>query len=561
MATSKKLLLINGFWSPTSIINEFLSKSETDSNIYLTFPLGIMTIAGWCRQEFPDYNMQVIDLMMELHKFFTDSKRQKIDLDSFILNILKRISSVPDYIGVSMGSSNGHKPNLQLVLLCKKLWPDSKVIVGGMHATTFTHRLIGNPDIDYIIRGPGDIAFVELLKCLTKNQDTHHIQGVVTEIDTISSLASRLDDLNQIPRYPYDLIDMEYLLVNDATAPIIQAGARTGMVITSRGCPYSCAYCAANQIHGKKVCFSNVDKVVADIKYLIHTYNVNQICVIDDLFGADKKFFFNLFRAIDNEKLKFKIVIPAGLSLKTYNEEMIDVLIAHGLDAVYFPLESGSKYVQDYVIKKRIDLDKAIRLIMYAKNKKLFTGVNIVLGSPGETKEMMLETYEFLKRLPIDWVAFFSAYPYLGTEMTDILLKRGDINEDQLVELWDNSTQGFKRRSFDTEEITGEELADLIDDFNIQLNFFNNYNIRTRNFDQIIPKLSKIIERYPFHVVALACRTKCYYDQGHKDHAFNDIKRIFTLIGQNSFSQKMYNKYRSDIQNLIGMQIEANGVQ
>ena len=561
MSESKKLLLINGFWTPTNIIDELLSNAQTDSNIFLTFPLGIMTIAGWCRQEFPNFNIQIVDFMLELHKCFSNPNRTKTDFDSFISNILKQNSFVPDFIGISFGSSNGHKPNLRLVSICKRIWPNSQIIVGGMHATMFTHRIIGNPNIDYIIRGPGDIAFVELIKCLTEDKDPKHIQGVVTGIDTISSLAPRLDNLNSIPMCPYDLIDMEYLLVHDATAPLLCKGSRTAMAITSRGCPFSCTYCAANQIHGKKVCFSNVDKVINEIKYLIHTYNVNQICIIDDLFGVDKKYFFDFFKTIDDQKLKFKIVIPAGLSLKIYDEEMIDVLIAHGLDAVNFPLESGSKYVQDHVIKKGIDLDKAVRLITYAKNKLSFTGVNIVLGSPGETKEMMFETYDFLNKLPIDWVAFFSAYPYPGTEMTNILLKRGDINEDQLIDLWDNSTQGFKKRSFDTEEIKGEELADLVYDFNIKLNFFNNYNIRIKNYNHIIPRLNKIIERYPFHVVAITCRAKCNYEQGLKDKAFADIKTISTLINQNSESRKMFDKYKSYVYDFIGIYIEESGLQ
>jgi radical SAM superfamily enzyme YgiQ (UPF0313 family) len=234
---------------------------------------------------------------------------------------------------------------------------------------------------------------------------------------------------------------------------------------------------------------------------------------------------------------------------------MIDVLIAHGLDSIYFPLESGSKYVQENVIKKHIDLDKATRLIRYSKSKGLFTGVNIVLGCPGETKVMMMETYEFLKQLPVDWVAFFSAYPYPGTEMTDTLLKRGDIDEEKLIEIWDNSTQGFKKRPFDTKEISGEEMSELIDSFNIQLNFFNNYNLRTGNFDHVIPKLNKIIERFPLHVVALACRARCFYDAGNREEALHDIDTISSSILKSVFSNSMYSKYEADIRQLLGSEL------
>ena len=555
------LLFINGFWTPTNIIDELLSNVQTDSNIFLTFPLGIMTIAGCCRQAFPFLEIQLLDFMMELHKVFFNPEKTETDFDSFVTKTLLDTCFKPDIIAISLGSSNGHMPNQRLMGICKKIWPKSQIVVGGMHATAFTHRMIQNSDIDYIIRGPGDIAFVELVGHLLEERDPMQIPGVVTGPDTISSMALPLKNLDSLPMYPYDLIDMEYLLVNDATAPIFRNGSRTAMVITSRGCPFGCTYCAANQIHGKKVQFYSIDRVVSEIVYLIQTYNVNQICIIDDLFGADKKFFFDFFKTVDALKLKFNIVIPAGLSLRIYDETMIDALIEHGLDSVYFPLESGSQYVQDNVIKKGIHLEKAARLITHAKSKNIFTGVNIVLGSPGETREMMLETRDFLKNLTVDWVAFFSAYPYPGTEMTRILLERGDINEDQLIALWDNSTQGFKKRSFDTEEIKGEELADLVYDFNIELNFFNNHNIRANNFSHIIPKLDKIIERYPFHVVAIVCRAKCYYNQGLKDQALDDLKNISLLIHQNRESFKMFEKYKSTILDFIGTQIAESGFQ
>lgn len=230
---------------------------------------------------------------------------------------------------------------------------------------------------------------------------------------------------------------------------------------------------------------------------------------------------------------------------------MIDALVERGLRAVYFPLESGSKYVQNNIIKKRVDLDKAVRLINYAKQKGLFTGINIVLGSPGETKEMIFETYGFIRKLPVDWIAFFAAYPYPETEMTNLLLKRGEVTEDDLIDIWDNSTQGFKQRPFDTEEISGQELTDLIYDFNIELNFFSNYNIRTKTFSGVLPKLAKIIQRYPFHIVALACRAKCYHELGEQDDSRKDVAKIIDLIRENSESIKLFKRYGGRIQETL----------
>lgn len=344
---------------------------------------------------------------------------------------------------------------------------------------------------------------------------------------------------------------MDYLVVNESTNPVYEKGTRTGVIFMSRGCPFGCTYCAADKVHGRKTHFKSMERMVNEVEYLIKNFGVNTINIIDDLFGADKKYFYDFFHKIDERGLKFRLVIPGGLSIAIFDERMIDVLIERGLHAVYFPLESGSKYVQKEIIKKRVNLEKAVRLIRYAKTKGLFTGINVILGFPGETRDMMNETYQFIKNLPVDSVAFFAAYPYPATEMTATLLKNGAFTEEELIKIWDSATQGFKQRPFDTPEISGKDLTELIYDFNIELNFFSNYTIRTGNYAGALLKLDKIIERYPFHIVALACRAHCYHQMGRHEDGSKDRAKIRALIKQNHESQKLFNRYGNQIQTLL----------
>lgn len=548
---TKNILFINGIGSPSTIINELLSKSGSDSNIYLSYPLCVLTLAGWCRQEFPNCNIQIIDAAMDFHKHVANPERAPLSIDDFIQKNLDQAKFTPDVVGISFSFSNGHKTCLAFARHCKEKWPHSQIIAGGVHATTFAHRLITSEYIDYIVRGAGDIAFVDLLDSLLQEKNPDNIPGVVTDIANTSSMSSPLEDLDRIPTYPYDLIDMEYLVVNESTNPVYEKGARTGVIFMSRGCPFGCTYCAADKVHGRKPHFKSVDRMVNEVEHLIHNFGVNTISIMDDLFGADKKYFYEFFQMIDQRGLQFRLIIPGGLSIATFDEEMIDVLVARGLQAVYFPLESGSQYVQNKIIKKRVNLDKAIRLISYAKSKKLFVGINIILGFPGETKEMMNETYHFIKNLPMDSVAFFAAYPYPATEMTETLLAKGVLTEDKLVEIWDSATQGFKQRPFDMEEISGRELAELIYDYNIELNFFSNHAIQTGNYTGALLKLDKIIERYPFHIVALACRAHCYYQVGRDGDAANDAATIRCLVQQNDKSRKLFNRYGQQVQALL----------
>lgn len=549
--TVKNLLLINGFGSATSTINELLSDTLIDINIYLSYPLGVLTLAGWVRQELPDYNIQILDVHMDLHKAMSNINRVPMDVDGFIAQELNKVHFVPDYIGISMSFSNGHVACLKMIDICKERWQESKVITGGMHATTFASRIILDPNIDFIIRGPGDISFIELLKALEGHKSPENILGVVTGLNNIDNFGLRLENLDAIPPYPYDLIDMEYLVINESTSPVYEKGIRTGLVLISRGCPFSCSFCSASNVHGKKIFYKSVHRVLSEIEDLISNYKVNQLCIMDDLFGADKKYFYNLFAEVERRNLKVSLVIPGGLSLVLFNEAMIDVLVKYGLKAVNFPLESGSQYVQENILKKHIDLVKAAQLISYAKGKGLFVGVNIVIGLPGETQELVNETSQFIKKLPVDWTSLFVAYPYPGTRMTEILFERGELTNDKLIEIWESSAQGFKPRIFDTKEFSGKELSEEVYNLNIELNFFSNYNMRTKNYRNMLLKLHKIIERYPFHVVALACRSKCYYELGETQKATEDVASINKLIMSNIESEHMYLKYKDKIEEAI----------
>ncbi|WP_232726703.1 B12-binding domain-containing radical SAM protein [Mariprofundus ferrinatatus] len=532
-------------------MEEMLDGKARDVPIYISYPLGVMTLAAWCKQELPHHDLQILDLMMELHKAVKRDRIHGTTIEEFISMKLDAVGCAPDFIGLSLNFSNGHSITLKVAEMCKARWPETKIIVGGMHATTFSSHIIVNDSIDFLIRGPGDLSFPQLLTCLENGDDISSVPGIVTGLHNIMNMGQVLYDLDRIPRYPYELLDMDYLMAHESTAPIKKEGARIATIFMSRGCPYPCTYCSASKVHGKKIYFNSIAYMMREIEYLINEYGVNQINIVDDLFGSNKEYFFDFFKEVKRKELKFDLSVPAGLAVSVFNEEMIDTLVDHGLEAVTIPLESGSKYVQQKIIKKRVDIEKALRLLDFTRSRGVFTGVNIVIGSPGETRELMDETFEFLRTAPVDWITFFIAYPYPGTTMTDVLIEKGEISEEKLIEVWDSSTQGFRERPFDTEEISGKELFELVYDYNIKLNFFHNYNIEHGHYDTIVPKLDKIVNNHPWHIVAVACIAKCYHELGMDDLAQEYVNRIPKLVATESLSKQMFETYRQNIEGMI----------
>ena len=124
-----------------------------------------------------------------------------------------------------------------------------------------------------------------------------------------------------------------------------------------------------------------------------------------------------------------------------------------------------------------MNLKKARKLLKYMRTKDLPIEVNFVLGFPGETKDLMQETIDFIATIDVDWVLVFSALPLPGTELYQQFIDEGAIDQETFD--WDMNRMPL--RDFDTKEIGKDELAQLVYDINIYWNFFNNSNAITKS--------------------------------------------------------------------------------
>lgn len=552
MKRNSKILLINGMWVSSSVIAEYIRYGASENKFYLTFPIAVMTLAAWLKYEFPAIDLSVVDLVAEFHKMINDASSPRLtSYEDFVGAQLDRFSGEFDIIGISMNASNAHRPNMILAELCKKKWPNAILVVGGAHATSYSEQIISSKYVDILIRGAAERSFLELVRCLMRGEACAEIDGVVLGLSG-GSISQPFRDLNEFPGYRYDLIDMEYYVTHDELSPLSSKGDRVGVVMTSRGCPYQCTYCAASQVHGKRVVFRSVDSVINEIAGLIDKYQINRIAFIDDLFGSNKAWFYDFWAEVDRLGLKFDVVVPAGLSLNVFNKKMLDVLILHGLKSVFFPVESGSSYVQRMIIRKNVNLAKAKGLIAYAKSRGVFVGVNIVMGFPGETVECMEETREYVRGLEVDWCAFFIAYPYPGTAMTSQYLERGDLSLEGLEYIWDNYSQGSKGRGFDTVEITSMDLVDYVYDLNIFVNFFENHNYSIGSSSFLIERFSKVVSSYPYHVVGWLCLAKCWYELCDYGRVRAILEGVAALVKSDNQSSSMLSRYRADINVFLG---------
>lgn len=201
-------------------------------------------------------------------------------------------------------------------------------------------------------------------------------------------------------------------------------------------------------------------------------------------------------------------------------------------------VESGSDYVQKHIIKKRCNLEKAHRIIEYARTIGLYVRLNLIYGFPGETLDQMKETANFARVSKADWSANFIAMPLLGSEMYDQFTDMGHVSYENRG--WEGT---YADRSFDTEEISKEELKDFVYRTNLDVNFKNNQNFLDGDWPKALGAFDDVRKLHPFHVIAHYMAMQCLRNLGKDKEADTTERNIRNLLSENPKSQDMLRNY------------------
>lgn len=543
-----KILMIQALSMPLNHIKETLSLKTTRYYPSFSMPFPLLALAAYVRDKVP-VEIEILDLGLALHQFYEKKEKQALSVEEFMEQQIKKSSIYPDVVAISSNISLGHG---SLIILMKKLkvfFPNTRTIVGGSHATSFAKHIIKIPEVDHVFVGPGEVGFCSFLKTIYEGNNDWNITGLLSYQEQDIDQADPLESLDNIPIPAYDLLsNFDYYSQYDEGVLGKKPNNRSVHIKMSRGCFFKCTFCAAHTIHGRKVRERSLLKVLEEIEYLYKKYNINTVVIDDDLVGTDKTFFLELLKEVEMRFPGLRLNFPHGFSVALLDEEMIDAVMKAGTDIFVFALESGSKYVQKHIIKKHMKLDKARKLIEYATNKGAKVHAFFLLGSPGESVEMMKETIDYAKSLPLYWAYIYVAYPFLGTEMCESLLKQGIFTEEELLKLYD--FEGITNRSYDTPEISAYDMNKFAYDANIEINFFNNYNL-AHNPKLIIEKFSSVINHYPFHIIAYVCRALCFLEIDELNKMRLDIDAFKRLIKDNKDSAKMFQEYYQKIEEFI----------
>ena len=360
-------------------------------------PLGLAYLASMVRDE---HDVKIVDSLAE-NLTYNDVKKIIKNYDPDLIGITATTSMVPDAYAVAK--------------MAKRYNENVKIVMGGPHVTFTPERTLHEcPCIDYVVRGEGEITFKELVKSLESGENVKNVEGLSFRKDGVvvnNPPRPLIKDVDTIPIPSYDLLPMDKYVVD---------GIKFGTIMTSRGCPFNCAFCSSSLQFGKRWRGHSDKRVIEELKILREEYCRKEIEFLDDTFTLNRPRAIRIAERIKKEELDISWTASSRVDL--FNRYVAVAMKDGGCHTIYFGIESGSQRTLDF-IGKRITPEESLRAVKIAKDVKLRTLGAFIIGFPHETKEDINKTIKFSKKVGVDYAQFTIATPYPGTRLWAFALK------------------------------------------------------------------------------------------------------------------------------------------
>jgi len=230
-------------------------------------------------------------------------------------------------------------------------------------------------------------------------------------------------------------------------------------IVTSRGCPFQCVYCAVRHTMGLPFRARSAENVVDEIKYW-YNLGYNFFEIVDDCFTMDIDRAKKICDLIIENNLKIKFNLANGIRADRVDEELLIKMKKAGCIFLAYGLESGNEWILKR-IRKNITLEKAMETFKLTKRVGIKFAVNFIIGHPDETYEMAMDSIRFAKKIPADYVNFSNMVPYPGTETYNYVKEKGRFlfSEEEFLS---ESTTKLGDPIYETDAFTKEERIKVL---------------------------------------------------------------------------------------------------
>lgn len=399
--------------------------------------------------------------------------------DDYLEKIIQKEN--PDIVGITSPFSTQVENAVRAVKIVKRVNPKIFVVAGGPHfSVRGRHFLEENQEVDVVVAGEGEMAMLELVKALENKRSYNDIKGLIfRDGESVKSNQPELiKDLDNLPFPAYHLVDMEryfHLLEKGlSTRPIKYQ--RAVSIITSRGCPFNCVFCAIHLHMGRLWRPHSVDYILSHIEYVIDKYQARHISFEDDNFTFDIQRCENLLDQILKRKIDITWDTPNGVRADRLNEALLIKMKQSNCQGLTVAAESGDQEVLDKIVHKSLKLENVIRVAKWCRKLKIKLGSAFIIGLPGETKKNIQKTLDFAFMLYKKFnvrPSLMIATPLFGTKLYEIVTQKNYLAKEITPRNLALATQTRGSGMIKTPEFNPQELKEFAKQLDVRVTRLN----------------------------------------------------------------------------------------
>lgn len=342
----------------------------------------------------------------------------------------------PDIVGLTMMSYDMEMVRLITRAIKNEISKDIVTVVGGAHPSAAPrHTLEELRNVDFAFKGEAEAGFPLLIE-FVKN----HYHGGLQKLAQIPGLVFRQDnDIKINPQAFVEDLDRfgfpDWELINPrkyfrTAQGVFNKEQKFTSLFATRGCPHSCAFCAAHNINGKRIRKRSAAHIIKEMEYLQDKYGIQEFHFLDDNFTSDNNFAAEFCDEIAKHKMRVSWACPNGVRIDSLNEPLLRKMKDAGCYALFVGIESGSQTTLDRV-QKGLKINDIVDKVHLIKKTGFFLTAFFMLGLPGEGEDEMEETIQFACSLPIDIADFSNFLPVPGAA---ILNAHDDRNTSPVID-------------------------------------------------------------------------------------------------------------------------------
>jgi len=487
-------------------------------------PLGFLYLAAAANLAIHGIETTVLDLNLEMLRQSHEGNLE--DPASFWKDLIDKEIAKGGRIHVCV-NNNWEVMNLQFLAVTryiKENFPEITLLTGGAQ-TTLDHRRLVEEDYCHVaFRYQSEMEFKSFLEDCKGSQTSSVPKGIAFKA---AEKYHETEPILQPPhlldiRQNYDLLELDDYHRFGGMNPYSKYVGKEliySTVLSNRGCRANCTFCGVKAFYPGAVISRSAREVVDEIKYLVNEKGVRLLDFLDDDLVFSQKGALELFTLMAEElPSDFCWISSNGITGSAISEELMGWMVKSGCKGFKVGVETGNE-ARMRKTKKPATKDRLRKAgAIFKKYPQVHVGGNYMLGFPEETFGELMETYDFANELAWDWANFYICGPAEGTPMYQEFF---DLNDERcegdyfggLIPARSAPQTGDFGYSGSSDSIKSgkdifnlpkdkipspDQLAEIWFTFNIETNFFNNFNFKPGgDVPKIVRWFESIIASYP----------------------------------------------------------------